>query len=259
MDCRLDPWRGVDLPIRESQSGVYVDGLSQHIAGSAILLPVMDRVADRSARMVFIVCCAETVYEVLGMLEKGARRKVVATTALNRVSSRAHTLFTIQLERKVKRVSYPCVSGSIQPSICCVCVGQLTSHNRWSAPEVSFRSVWWRSIPYRCIVIAWCVQTETLVSRLTFVDLAGSERVSKTAAGGCCIPSFASLPSQLETVLPQMASSLKKQKASISRCQPLETSLQHWRPRNQRALLCLPCVGSHTSHGHFPGMTHQAW
>lgn len=37
MDCHLDPWRGVDLPIRESPSGVYVEGLTQHTAGSLVV------------------------------------------------------------------------------------------------------------------------------------------------------------------------------------------------------------------------------
>ena len=32
VDARMDPWKGVDLPVRESPSGVYIEGLSSHIA-----------------------------------------------------------------------------------------------------------------------------------------------------------------------------------------------------------------------------------
>lgn len=37
VDSRMDPWKGVDLPIREAGAGVYVEGLSTHIARKAAL------------------------------------------------------------------------------------------------------------------------------------------------------------------------------------------------------------------------------
>jgi hypothetical protein len=49
---------------------------------------------------------AASVHDVLAMLEHGGRRNIVAVTALNRDSSRSHTMFTISVERRVRgRVS----------------------------------------------------------------------------------------------------------------------------------------------------------
>ena len=70
-------WRDLSLAqVREGPGGLFVEGLSSHPATS--------------------------VQEVLSLLELGARAKSVAATALNRASSRGHTVFTLRLRRALR-------------------------------------------------------------------------------------------------------------------------------------------------------------
>ena len=66
------------------------------------LVPILLRILVFDPSYCYIFNFAEDVYEVLAMLERGARRKQVAATALNRGSSRAHTMFSITVERRVR-------------------------------------------------------------------------------------------------------------------------------------------------------------
>jgi hypothetical protein len=55
-----------------------------------------------SCRVIRRVSPAEDVREVLAILDQGNRRKTVAATALNRDSSRAHTVFVATVQRRVR-------------------------------------------------------------------------------------------------------------------------------------------------------------
>ena len=52
---------------------------------------------------------ADDVFEVLAMLEYGSKRKAIAVTALNRDSSRSHTVFSIVVDRRVRVILCLCV------------------------------------------------------------------------------------------------------------------------------------------------------
>lgn len=149
-----------NLAIREGPDGWFVDGLSTHKVDS--------------------------VHTVLALLELGARHKTVARTALNIESSRSHTVFTVQVKRKLR---HPLGRGR----------GGAGSDDGSGSPPATGDDG----------------SARILTAKLTFVDLAGSERTSRTRAEGVGLEEAKSINRSL-SALGNVVSALAERSADRS-------------------------------------------
>ena len=109
----------VALNVREDEGGkIFVQGQNEFSVGNAV--------------------------STLELLNSGARHRITASTAMNSESSRSHSVFTLQLEQRVRSAG-----------------GEAPQSGAAVDDEV-----------------------QVLCAKLTFVDLAGSERIKRTGAEG---------------------------------------------------------------------------
>ena len=148
----LEPGKGT-LSIRqndaEDASGHYVEGLSSH------------RVTN--------------VTEVVELLERGDRNKVVSHTAMNATSSRSHSIFTVHLVQQWSpQLAVGVVGGSPVPG-----AGTGAGASTGTAPGTALGTA-----PGTGSGTGTAPVTVELHAKLTCVDLAGSERASRTQPQG---------------------------------------------------------------------------
>ncbi|DAZ96700.1 TPA: hypothetical protein N0F65_009167 [Lagenidium giganteum] len=140
-----------NLVLRESKSGVWVQGLTE---------------VKVSTRM-----------EALEQMRLGCVRRITATTEMNEHSSRSHAVYTVKVVRRVSRQVAPRSKPST-PS---------TTGRRNSAPTVNVQARNKLAEPSSMKQLDpddADNEEGTVTAKLTFVDLAGSERLKKTQAAG---------------------------------------------------------------------------